>query len=161
VTARPWDVTDGLWELIEPLLPPAQQPSEQPSQQQPSHPGGRRRSGDREALSGILFVLYTGIAWRRLPPELGFGSGATCRRRRDAWEQAGVWDRLYALLLATREQAGETRWSPAAVNGNHGQLRNATPKRARAQRTGAKPARSTISSPLTPGTRSRSRSPAV
>ena len=35
------------------------------------------------ALQGTLFVLHTGIAWRLLPSELGFGSGSTCYRRLD------------------------------------------------------------------------------
>jgi transposase len=39
---------------------------------------GRKPVPDRQALQGILFVLHTGIAWRHLPLELGFGSGSTC-----------------------------------------------------------------------------------
>jgi hypothetical protein len=31
-------------------------------------------------LTGILFVLKTGIAWDDLPAELGCGCGKTCRR---------------------------------------------------------------------------------
>ena len=30
---------------------------------------------DREALSGILFVLRSGIPWEMLPKEMGCGSG--------------------------------------------------------------------------------------
>jgi hypothetical protein len=30
-----------------------------------------------------MFVLQTGIAWRHLPVELGFGGGSTCDRRMD------------------------------------------------------------------------------
>jgi len=56
------------------------------------HPSHRRgHKPDRRALCGILFVLHTGIAWRRLPPELGCGSGITCWRRLDEWRRAGVW----------------------------------------------------------------------
>jgi len=51
-------------------------------------------------LSGILFVLYTGILWRFLPQELGFGSGMTCWRRLRDRNDAGVWQRLHELLLA-------------------------------------------------------------
>jgi len=36
------------------------------------------------SLSGILFVLYTGIPWEFLPQELGSGSGMTRRLRRSA-----------------------------------------------------------------------------
>ena len=59
-----------------------------------------RALADREALEGILFVLITGIPWKALPPELGFGSGVTCWRRLEEWTKAGVWERLHAMLLA-------------------------------------------------------------
>src|SRR5437762_3713700 len=65
-------VDDELWELIAPLLPPRPRRYRYP---------GRRRLDDRKVLNGILFVLTTGIAWQRLPQELGFGSGMTCWRR--------------------------------------------------------------------------------
>ena len=148
--SRPWDVPGGLWELIEPLLPVKQRRFRYP---------GRKRIGDRETLSGVLFVLYTGIAWRHLPLELGFGSGATCRRRLDEWQAAGVWDKLHELLLAKLQQAGEIEWSRAVVDGSHIQAKKGAPKRARARWTEAEPAPSTISSSMPRGSRSRSRSP--
>jgi|SRR5215203_6116510 transposase len=61
-------VTDELWEVIEPLLP------EEP----PKPNGGRPRIDDRAALTGILFVLKSGIPWKMLPQEMGCGSGMTC-----------------------------------------------------------------------------------
>lgn len=85
---------DELWSLIEPLLPVRQRRLRYP---------GRRRIDDRKVLSGILFVLATGIAWQRLPQELGFGSGMTCWRRLRDWQQAGVWQRLHELLLGLRQ----------------------------------------------------------
>jgi transposase len=112
---------------------------------------------DRETLQGILFVLYTGIAWRHLPLELGFGSGATCRRRLDEWQGAGVWDKLHALLLAQLQQAGEIEWSRAVVDGSHIQAKKGAPKRARARWTGAEPAQNTISWSTPQGSRSPSR----
>jgi transposase len=89
-------VDDDLWNLIEPLLPR--------TTRRFCHPG-RRRLDDRRVLNGILFVLTTGIAWQRLPLELGFGSGMTCWRRLRDWQQAGVWQRLHELLLAKLRQA--------------------------------------------------------
>jgi transposase len=65
----PWVVSDGLSGRIAPLLPRVERRFRYP---------GRKRLPDRQALQGILFVLHTGIAWRRLPLELGFGGGSTC-----------------------------------------------------------------------------------
>jgi transposase len=63
-------IPDGLWELIDPLLPPrAHRPK-----------AGRPRLSDRACLSGILFVLRSGIPWEMLPQEMGCGSGMTCWR---------------------------------------------------------------------------------
>jgi transposase len=103
--SAPWIVCDELWERIEPLLPKVARRFRYP---------GRKRLPDRQALQGILFVLYTGIAWRHLPPELGFGGGSTCYRRLDEWQRAGVWERLHELRrrldllppLAGRRRAG-------------------------------------------------------
>ena len=50
-------VTDELWERIKPHIPP-----------EPRKPkGGRPRVGDRACLTGILFVLKTGMPWEYLP----------------------------------------------------------------------------------------------
>jgi transposase len=69
---------------------------------------GRPWRDDRQALSGILFVLHTGLPWEWLPQELGYGSGMTCWRRLRDWQAAGVWSRLHRLALVTL-------WVPARV----------------------------------------------
>jgi transposase len=149
MAAVPWVVSDALWELVEPLLPRKERRFRYP---------GRKRLPDREALQGILFVLHTGIAWRHLPLELGFGSGATCWRRLEEWQRAGVWERLHALLLDRLRAAGEIDWSRAVVDSSHVQVKNGAPKRARALWTEAGEAPSTISSSRRAGSRSPSRS---
>jgi hypothetical protein len=75
-------LTDELWERIEPYLPT----------QRPNPKGGRPPIPNRQALTGILFVLKTGMPWEYLPQEMGCGSAMTCWRRLRDWEQAGVWD---------------------------------------------------------------------
>lgn len=133
----PWVVSDELWELVEPLLPRKERRFRYP---------GRRRLPDREALCGILFVLHTGIPWMHLPQELGYGSGHTCWRRLDEWQQAGVWEQLHALLLACLRAAGEMEWSRAVVDASHVQAKKGAPRRARARSTEAGRARSITSS---------------
>jgi transposase len=71
-------VPDDVWAAIAPLLPPAR----------PQPKGGRPPVPDRAALTGIIFVLKTGIQWEDLPTEMGCGSGMTCWRRLRDW-QAG------------------------------------------------------------------------
>lgn len=133
MAAAPWVVSDALWERVELLLPRVERRFRFP---------GRKRLPDRQALQGILFVLQTGIAWRHLPLELGFGSGSTCYRRLCEWQQAGVWRRLHALLLAELRAAGELEWSRAVIDSSQIQAKKGAPRRARARLTGAVPARS-------------------
>jgi transposase len=152
VAVAPWVVSDALWERVEPLLPKVKRRSRFP---------GRRRLPDRQALQGILFVLHTGIAWRHLPLDLGFGSGSTCYRRLDEWQRAGVWAKLHALLLAELRAAGELEWSRAVADSSHVQAKKGAPRRARARLTADGKDRSTTSSSTPAASRSPGRSPAA
>src|SRR5262249_21936258 len=93
-------VSDALWTLIVPLLPP----------ERPRPKGGRPRIADRAALSGILFVLKSGIPWEMLPQERGCGSGMPCWRRLRDWQQVGVWIRVHQALLQQLQGAGQIDW---------------------------------------------------
>ena len=134
--SSPWVVSDELWELVEPLIPKRERCARYP---------GRKRLPDREALCGILFVLHTGTAWMHLPQELGFGSGVTCWRRLEEWQQAGVWEQLHAVLLTRLRAAGEIEWSRAIVDSSQIQAKKGAPKRGRARSIGAVRAPSTTS----------------
>jgi transposase len=147
VARRPWVVSDELWGLVEPLLPARERRFRYP---------GRRRLPDRECLSGILYVLHTGIPWHDLPPELGFGSGVTCWRRLEEWQEAGVWERLHRLLLTRLRTADRIDFSRAIVDSSQVQAKKGAPRRARARSTAAGPAPSTISSQTPRASRSRS-----
>ena len=100
-----------MWGRIEPLL------SVLPGRT--GHPG-RKRLDNRKVLSGILFVLYTGIPWEYPPPrELGFGSGMTAWRRLRDWQDAGVWQQLHEALdclLAGGVRVGFLRRVPLPGN---------------------------------------------
>jgi len=97
---------DELWEIIEPILP----------KHVPSPKGGRPPIDDRKALTGIIFVLKTSIAWEDLPKEMDCGSGMTCWRRLRDWQAAGVWDRLKQILLARLREADKLDFSRVAVD---------------------------------------------
>jgi transposase len=152
LAVAPWIVSDALWERVEPLLPKKQRRFRYP---------GRRPLPDREALQGILFVLHTGIAWRHLPLELGFGSGSTCYRRMVAWQQAGVWERLHALLLAELRAAGALEWSRAVADSSHVQAKKGAARRGRARLIAPDAGPSTTSWSTPAGSRSPGRSPAA
>ena len=82
-------VTDELWTLIEPILPP-------PKRRRFRYPG-RKAVENRAALTGIVFVLRSGIPWEDLPKEMGCGCGMTCWRRLRDWQEAGVWDDIHQV----------------------------------------------------------------
>lgn len=103
-------MSEELWERVEPLLPKRERRYRYP---------GRKPVPDREALCGILFVLYNDIQWEHLPQELGFGSGMTCWRRLWDWNEAGVWQQLHEVLLAELNAAARLDWSRCVVDSSH------------------------------------------
>jgi|SRR5215203_5980178 len=125
-------VSDELWEIIEPLLP-----SEPPKPQ-----GGRPRVDDRAALSGIIFVLKSGIPWEMLPQEMGCGSGVTCWRRLREWQEAGVWERLHRVLLDRLGEADQIEWERACLDSASIPAKRGARKPARTRRIKERRARS-------------------
>jgi transposase len=99
-------VSDELWALVAPLLPA----------EPPKPKGGRPRVPDRACLTGIIFVLKSGIQWELLPQEMGCGSGMTCWRRLRDWQAAGVWERLHHTLLDRLGEAGQIDWSRVCLD---------------------------------------------
>jgi transposase len=64
-------VPDALRQEIESLLlPPRSYPK-----------GARPPVSNRAALTGILFMLKSGIPWEMLPQKMGCGSGMSCWRK--------------------------------------------------------------------------------
>jgi transposase len=95
-----------LWEVIEPLLP----------KWTPSPKGGEPPVTDRAALTGILFVLKTGIPWEDLLCEMNCGCGMTCWRRLRDWQTDGTWDKIPKFLLDRLRGADKINWSRALID---------------------------------------------
>ena len=127
-------VSDELWSRIEPLLPPPLPPR--------TSKGGRPPVPNRACLTGILFVLKTGIAWEDLPQEMNCGCGMTCWRRLRDWNDAGVWRRLHETLLGELRAAGELELAAMIADASYLRAFLGAPTPAPALWTGRKPARS-------------------
>ena len=127
-------VSDELWALVAPLLPP----------EPPKPKGGRPRVSDRAALSGIIFVLKTGIPWEMLPPEMGCGSGVTCWRRLRDWQETGVWERLHRALLDRLGEANQIDWSRASLDSASISAKRGATASGRTRRIAANRARSAM-----------------
>jgi transposase len=51
-----------------------------------------------------------------LPQEMGCGSGVTCWRRLEEWQEAGVWERLHRVLLNRLGEADQIEWERASLD---------------------------------------------
>lgn len=81
-----YEVTDKQWQKIESILP--------------GKPGDRGRTGsdNRHFVNGVLWILRSGAFWRHLPPE--YGAWTTAHKRFTRWARAGVWERVFKVLLS-------------------------------------------------------------
>jgi transposase len=99
------ELMDRLWDRVRPLLPPA-----------PPHPkGGRPFADDRACFEGIVYLLRNGLRWRQMPA--CYPSGVTCWRRHKQWTEAGVWHRVWKLVLRELDAAGRLDTSELVVDG--------------------------------------------
>ena len=138
--------SDELWLMLAPLLPP----------ERPKPKGGRPAVPARAALTGILFVLRTGIPWEMLPLEMGCGSDVTCWRRLRDWQKAGVWDRLHRELLHRLRQADRIDWSRACMDSTSIAAKRGERRQVRTRPTAAGPVPNATSSPTGVASRSPS-----
>lgn len=102
---RPWEVSDELWECVQPLIP----------ERAPHPKGGRPAEDDRQMLSAILYVLRTGIQWNALPRELG--ASTTVYDRFRLWERQGFFKRLWAAGLQEYDELIGIDWQWQSMDG--------------------------------------------
>ena len=120
-----WRIPDDLWEELEPLLPA------------PRSVGlpGRPQVPFRQVLDGILYVLRTGCQWKAVPKE--FGSGSTCHKRFREWERAGIFEQLWAKLLARYDELRGIQWRFQSLDSAIVKAPLGGRRRVRTPRTGA------------------------
>ena len=127
-------VPDALWAEVEPLLPPPRPPGT----------SGHPPIPNRVALTGILFVLKTGIPWEYFPREMGCCGMTLWRRLRD-WQRAGVWEQLHQQMLQRLADAGRIDWSRASADASRVPAKGGALRRGRTRPIGASRAANTIS----------------
>ena len=142
-------IDDDLWSRIEPLLPKRRGRNRRYA--------GRKPIPDRAVLTGILFVLRSGLPWNMLPREMGCGSGTTCWRRLVRWQRAGVWKRLHRVLLTELRQRGQLDLARAVVDSASLRALRGGKKLDRTLPIAAKPGRSIMFSLTRTGFRSSRR----
>jgi transposase len=102
-------LSDELWQRIEPLLP-------KNNKRRDVQYAGRKPTDARKVMTGIIFVLKTGVPWKSLPATSDFPSGHTCRRRLLEWDKRGVWKRLWQSLLSELQSKGQLDWQRGVID---------------------------------------------
>jgi putative transposase len=108
-----WELSDSLWERIEPRLPKLKSRYRGRGKQR-KHIAGQPIADRCKVMSGILYVLRTGCQWNALPKPQ-YGSGKTAHRHFQRWTRAGVSRRMWqAGLLEYDELKGiACKWQAA------------------------------------------------
>jgi transposase len=86
--ASRYELSDAQWQRICDLIP--------------GRPGyvGRKGNDNRNFVNGVLWVLRSGARWGDLPER--YGKYKTVHKRFTRWARSGVWERVFAALIADR-----------------------------------------------------------
>jgi putative transposase len=128
-----WRISEELWERIAPLL----------AEFDPPKPTGRPRIDARAALDALLFHLRSGCQWNQLPK--AFPDDSSVHRTFQRWVQRGVFDRIWADLVAACDELGGVDWEWQAADGAMGKARFGETSSVPTRPTGGRRARSAAS----------------
>ncbi len=128
-----WEVPDDLWERIEPLL----------LSEHPPKGTGRKRVDLRRVLDGIIFRLRTSCQWNHIPRV--YGSDRTIHRYFQHWCRTGLFERIWALLVAECDDLGNVQWKWQAADAALGKARFGGAPLAATPRIAGKRAPNTVS----------------
>ena len=98
------EMPEGLWKQLSKVLPAERQGARR----------GRPRIENRRVMAGIMFRLRTGCQWKAIPRHLG--SGSTCHRRFQQWQQAGVFRAIFAALVGYTDRVCGIEWQWASLD---------------------------------------------
>lgn len=82
---RRHDITDNVWDLLEPHLPGRE------------GVWGGRAYDNRQFINAVFWILRTGAPWRDLPSD--YGGWSNTHRRFIRWRDKGIWERLLEQLV--------------------------------------------------------------
>jgi transposase len=82
---RRHDISDRVWNLLEPYLPGRE-----------GMWGGRAKD-NRRFIDAVFWILRTGSPWRDLPPD--YGDWKNTHRRFCRWRDKGIWESLLEKLV--------------------------------------------------------------
>ena len=94
---RRYELSDEQWDHIKDLFPVSKSAR------------GRPAKSNRLMLNGILWVLFSGAAWRDLPER--FGPWKTVYDRFRRWQQAGTFNKILSHLHLKMDEEGLLDWS--------------------------------------------------
>jgi transposase len=140
-------VDDELWEIVKRVLPVRRRRAMYPH---------IKPVDDRRVLTGILFILQSGIAWGKLPREMGCGCGMTCWHRLRVWQYTGVWRRVHRVLLDNLRGADKLDFSRVVANRSSVRAVYGGKKLDRTQPIAVRRVASTVSSSMRKASRSMS-----
>ena len=124
-----WEVSDELWKIICEIL----------DELDPPAATGRPRTGQRQALNGIIYRMCSGVQWNQLPRQ--FGDDSSVHRTMQRWIAKGVIERLWAVLIENCEELGAVDWQWQCADGAMSKVRFGGIKSARTPRIAANRAR--------------------
>jgi putative transposase len=106
-----WEVSDELWEIIHEILAELDSPAAT----------GRPRTGQREALNGVIYRMRSGVQWNQLP--LRFGDDSSVHRTMQRWIAKGVLQHIWTVLIENCEELGGVNWEWQSADGAMGKAR--------------------------------------
>jgi putative transposase len=106
-----WEVNDELWNIIQDIL----------NELDPPAKTGRPRTGQREAINGIIYQMRGGGQWNQLPAK--FGDDSSVHRTMQRWIGKGVLQRLWAVLVENCQELGGVDWQWQSADGAMGKAR--------------------------------------